>query len=122
MRIEYLRLGPDFTYHNVEPAGWSLAELTLATSCACLPTLRPLLFGVVGQKLIRNRFTSGKQASQGRSVPLGSAVSGAGSTKRTLVTASDGDLECKSRSLDEEGCVGCEDAGEAPAQVFRNVM
>lgn len=47
MRIEFLNLGSDFTYSNVGPAGWSLGEICAGIVCACLPTLRPLLFRVV---------------------------------------------------------------------------
>lgn len=47
MRIEFLNVGRDYTYANVGPAGWSLGEICAGIVCACLPTLRPLLFRVV---------------------------------------------------------------------------
>lgn len=50
MRIDFLYLGSDFTYANIGPAGWSLGEICAGIVCACLPTLRPLLFRVVPVK------------------------------------------------------------------------
>lgn len=43
IRIRFLRQFEDFTWENVESSCWSIAELTCALTCACLPTLRPLL-------------------------------------------------------------------------------
>jgi hypothetical protein len=33
----------DFTWENADASIWSVVELTSAITCACLPTLRPLL-------------------------------------------------------------------------------
>ncbi|CAI4218920.1 unnamed protein product [Parascedosporium putredinis] len=43
IRIKYLKVAEDMTWENVESSGWSLGELTSALTCACLPTLRPLV-------------------------------------------------------------------------------
>lgn len=43
MRIRYLKLFEDFTWENVASSLWSIGELTSALTCACLPTLRPLM-------------------------------------------------------------------------------
>ncbi|KAL2270618.1 hypothetical protein VTJ83DRAFT_2802 [Remersonia thermophila] len=43
IRIRYLKVTEDFPWWNVEPSIWSCIELTSAITCACLPTLRPLL-------------------------------------------------------------------------------
>ncbi|KAJ4314370.1 hypothetical protein N0V84_008950 [Fusarium piperis] len=43
IRIEYLQDFKDFTWKHVESNLWSLAELTSALVCACVPTLRPFI-------------------------------------------------------------------------------
>ncbi|KAJ9419661.1 hypothetical protein FOXG_19626 [Fusarium oxysporum f. sp. lycopersici 4287] len=43
LRLQYLTPQPDQTWWNVTAASWSLAELVSAITCACLPTLKPLL-------------------------------------------------------------------------------
>ncbi|KAL1843517.1 hypothetical protein VTJ49DRAFT_1110 [Mycothermus thermophilus] len=43
IRIRYLKVTEDFSWWNIEPSLWSCIELTSALTCACLPTLRPLL-------------------------------------------------------------------------------
>ncbi|XXG94295.1 hypothetical protein Hte_000549 [Hypoxylon texense] len=43
IRIKYLQQGGDFSYENVEGSAWSVAEICSGVTCACLPTLRPLV-------------------------------------------------------------------------------
>ncbi|KAL2134421.1 hypothetical protein VTI74DRAFT_260 [Chaetomium olivicolor] len=43
IRIRYLKLFEDFPWETVDSSLWSIGELTSAITCACLPTLRPLL-------------------------------------------------------------------------------
>lgn len=43
VRIRYLKLFEDFPWENVASSLWSIGELTSAITCACLPTLRPLM-------------------------------------------------------------------------------
>ncbi|KAK4231619.1 hypothetical protein QBC38DRAFT_440010 [Podospora fimiseda] len=43
IRIRYLKMFDDFPWENVPAALWSIAELTCAITCACLPTMRPLV-------------------------------------------------------------------------------
>ncbi|OTB15682.1 hypothetical protein K445DRAFT_317967 [Daldinia sp. EC12] len=43
IRIKFLQLGGDFSYENVEGSSWSITELCSGITCACLPTLRPLV-------------------------------------------------------------------------------
>ncbi|KAH9897266.1 hypothetical protein F4778DRAFT_793852 [Xylariomycetidae sp. FL2044] len=43
IRIKYLKQGGDFSYENVEGSSWSITELCSGVTCACLPTLRPLV-------------------------------------------------------------------------------
>ncbi|SPQ24632.1 0ec0b235-2f10-408a-9ebd-c29ad514edeb [Thermothielavioides terrestris] len=43
IRIRYLKLFEDFPWENVASSLWSIGELTSALTCACLPTLRPLV-------------------------------------------------------------------------------
>lgn len=47
MRLQWLRPQPDQTWWNVTAALWSLAEMTSAISCACLPFFRPLVLRVM---------------------------------------------------------------------------
>ncbi|KAF4784118.1 hypothetical protein HER10_EVM0004408 [Colletotrichum scovillei] len=42
LRLQFLKINPDFTYWNVEPAMWSLGELSAAMVCLCLPPLKAL--------------------------------------------------------------------------------
>lgn len=41
--MQWLKPSPDMTWWNVVAASWSLAELTSAITCACLPTFKPLV-------------------------------------------------------------------------------
>ncbi|KAI2623474.1 hypothetical protein GGS26DRAFT_219028 [Hypomontagnella submonticulosa] len=43
VRIKYLEQGGDYSYENVEGSSWSITELCSGVTCACLPTLRPLV-------------------------------------------------------------------------------
>ncbi|KAF9871864.1 hypothetical protein CkaCkLH20_10798 [Colletotrichum karsti] len=43
VRIRFLHQAEDFTWENVETAGWSIGELCCGLTCACLPTFRPLV-------------------------------------------------------------------------------
>ncbi|KAH6619312.1 hypothetical protein B0J18DRAFT_445595 [Chaetomium sp. MPI-SDFR-AT-0129] len=43
IRIQYLKLSPDVTWDNVASSCWSIGELCSGITCACLPTLRPLI-------------------------------------------------------------------------------
>lgn len=43
VRIKYLKQTEDATWDNVASAGWSIGEISSGMTCACLPTLRPLL-------------------------------------------------------------------------------
>lgn len=43
IRIQYLKLSNDVTWDNVSSSCWSIGELCSGITCACLPTLRPLL-------------------------------------------------------------------------------
>ncbi|RMJ13941.1 hypothetical protein CDV36_006426 [Fusarium kuroshium] len=55
IRIEYLKDFEDFTWKHVESNLWSMAELTSALICACLPTLRP--FAVRYFPALASKFT-----------------------------------------------------------------
>lgn len=47
MRLQWLKPQPDQTWWNVTAALWSLAEMTSAISCACLPFFRPLVLRIL---------------------------------------------------------------------------
>ncbi|KAF5237883.1 hypothetical protein FANTH_10597 [Fusarium anthophilum] len=59
VRIKFLNIGTDITWHNVESASWSVSELCCGIICACVPTLRPLLSG-------HDRGSSHNQSSYAR--------------------------------------------------------
>ncbi|KAH7112364.1 hypothetical protein EDB81DRAFT_670997 [Dactylonectria macrodidyma] len=43
LRMQWLKPASDQTWWNATAASWSLAELTSAITCACLPTFKPLI-------------------------------------------------------------------------------
>ena len=43
IRIRFLKLNDNPTWENVESSGWSIGEICSGITCACLPTLRPLI-------------------------------------------------------------------------------
>lgn len=43
IRIKFLKLTEDYTWVNVEAAGWSVGELCSGLTCSCLLTFRPLV-------------------------------------------------------------------------------
>ncbi|KAF4858729.1 Satratoxin biosynthesis SC1 cluster protein 4, partial [Colletotrichum siamense] len=47
VRIPHLHQTADFTWENVQTAGWSIGEVCSGLICACLPTLRPLVVKVM---------------------------------------------------------------------------
>ena len=49
VRIKYLDLFHDVTWQNASAACWSIGELASGVTCACLPTLRPLVSGYFPQ-------------------------------------------------------------------------
>ncbi|OHE96704.1 hypothetical protein CORC01_08021 [Colletotrichum orchidophilum] len=42
LRLRYLTVEPDFSWWNVDPAMWSIGELSAAMVCLCLPPLKAL--------------------------------------------------------------------------------
>lgn len=134
IRIEFLNNGEDFTYNNIAPAGWSLGELCAGITCACLPTLRPLLFRVVSPKLGSFNLTKRKASmanliragsirlkSKSSSVSEPANNSATQNSERSLGTA---DEEAENRgqlssfTSSDDGHLVSEDR----SQVFRNVM
>ena len=49
VRIKYLNLFEDVTWQNAAAGCWSVGELASGVTCACLPTLRPLVSGYFPQ-------------------------------------------------------------------------
>ncbi|PHH51016.1 hypothetical protein CFIMG_002350RA [Ceratocystis fimbriata CBS 114723] len=56
VRFQYLKRSDDVTWTNVVGSSWSLAEITCALVCACLPTLKPVLSKCL--PFLRPRVTS----------------------------------------------------------------
>ncbi|KAK4231149.1 hypothetical protein QBC38DRAFT_495898 [Podospora fimiseda] len=73
IRIQFLKLSEDTTWDNVASSCWSVGELCSGITCACLPTLRPLVARV---------FPS-LQSSTGRSTTDKYYRNGSSSNKRT---------------------------------------
>ncbi|KAL0932641.1 uncharacterized protein CTRU02_211604 [Colletotrichum truncatum] len=84
IRIRFLHLAEDFTWDNVETAGWSVGELCCGLTCACLPTFRPLVsrfIPALSSRITKSSkyngygFSSGKAAgvSKHRDVELGAS-------------------------------------------------
>ncbi|KAK0728920.1 hypothetical protein B0T21DRAFT_292621 [Apiosordaria backusii] len=65
IRIQYLRLSEDTTWDNVASSCWSIGELCSGITCACLPTLRPLVAKVFPSMNSSNSYGS-YQKSSGR--------------------------------------------------------
>lgn len=91
VRIGYLNIGDDYTYANLAPAGWSLGELCAGVTCACLPTLRPLLFRVVTPRACKQRRLSFSRSvvvnnnnNNGTGAPLRSTAGGGSSVRQGL--------------------------------------
>lgn len=84
IRINYLKIGTDFTYGNVAAACWSIAEIYCGITCACLPTLRPLMAKLKPswiQKLSNrrnrnnnNNNTKSNYNNESRSVPTNASL------------------------------------------------
>lgn len=124
MRIEFLNVGRDFTYANVGPAGWSLGEICAGIVCACLPTLRPLLFRVVpaSRSLPRIKFSKYIVQSDGKR-KLSSRVS----AEERGAEDSAGSYTMESSTQTRLGKMADVEAGRSTEslnrpQVFRNVM
>lgn len=94
VRIKFLAIKEDVTWDHVESSGWSVGELASALTCACLPTLRPLLAkffpslgssygsGASGPSGDSSNYPSTIGGGEGRRNPRGPAmfkVHGAGS-------------------------------------------
>ncbi|KAK1546048.1 hypothetical protein CPAR01_00015 [Colletotrichum paranaense] len=58
VRIQYLSTPADFTWTNVDASLWSIGEISSAVTCACLPTLRPLLTKMFPGLMSRVNITS----------------------------------------------------------------
>ncbi|EFQ27819.1 hypothetical protein CGRA01v4_02753 [Colletotrichum graminicola] len=82
IRIRYLDIGPDFTWANVEPAMWSMGELTGAMVCLCLPTLKALgsRLGLVATDVENPETSPSANQNIGRSISSGLAINGTGTT------------------------------------------
>ncbi|KZL87791.1 integral membrane protein [Colletotrichum incanum] len=58
VRVQFLNIPTDFTWANVDSSLWSLGEISSAVTCACLPTLRPLLTKVFPGLMSRVNLSS----------------------------------------------------------------
>lgn len=138
VRIDFLNLGKDFTYENIASAGWSLGELCAGLTCACLPTLRPLLFRVVTQPL--KRVTVSRNTAPVSSLQLKTKLSISLSSKkanseledevgehdvesaRARKAGSEDTLPTHEEALEEPEVLEGDATGALRSQVFRNVM
>ncbi|OBR04232.1 Integral membrane protein [Colletotrichum higginsianum IMI 349063] len=72
IRISFLKLHEDFTWSNVETAGWSVGELCSGLLCACLPTFRPLTSRFIPALASRSAKSSRQRQHDGYSHNTGS--------------------------------------------------
>lgn len=101
IRIQYLKLSDDVTWDNVASSCWSVGELCSGITCACLPTLRPL----VSRCIPSMRSQSGKSSanyyrrSSGRDGSTASQVkAGDNSSSRGIIYPEDLELQSDDRS------------------------
>ncbi|KAH8761689.1 hypothetical protein F5883DRAFT_500119 [Diaporthe sp. PMI_573] len=81
IRVTVLSQGDDTTYNNVDTMGWSFGEQCAGIICACLPTLRWILWRTVPERLRDTR------SSQRRSHRYGdNAYGGASKASRSRAT------------------------------------
>ncbi|KAF9875971.1 hypothetical protein CkaCkLH20_06417 [Colletotrichum karsti] len=57
VRTKYLKIEQDFTWTNVDASLWSLGEISSAVTCACLPTLRPLMTRLFPKMMARVNYS-----------------------------------------------------------------
>lgn len=114
IRIQYLSLSNDVTWDNVASSCWSIGELCSGITCACLPTLRPL----VSKCLPSMRSQSGKSSGkyyQKSSERDGSAAShpkaGDTNSSRGIIYPQDLELQSDDRSDKEFPVTRIEQAG-----------
>lgn len=120
IRIKYLHQYADFTWDNVASSSWSVAEVSSAVTCLCLPTLKPLLVR------IRPRiFGSSASGSSANSNNRSKRSSRRGLFKHNetsashLRTRSDGTYSAQGGSrLSYYEKKGGQDAGQNTSQVF----
>lgn len=66
IRLVYLNQGPDFTFDNVPTSCWSVGELCCGITCACLPTLKPLLTKIKPQWITSYASRHGRHTGTGK--------------------------------------------------------
>ncbi|KAH7132713.1 hypothetical protein EDB81DRAFT_695717 [Dactylonectria macrodidyma] len=97
MRIQWLHPEADITWWNVDPALWSLAEITAGIACACLPFLKPLTVRVksfvvrTSTPLSKLRLRSKSTKSDMESYTTASEVQGELSRDRNTLSSVDSD-------------------------------
>ena len=102
IRIQYLKLSDDVTWDNVASSCWSVGELCCGITCACLPTLRPLLSGWFPGMRSQNGKSDNKyyKRSSGRDISHASRLKStdeAGSS-RGIIYPEDVELQSDDRS------------------------
>ncbi|KAK4098619.1 hypothetical protein N658DRAFT_431713 [Parathielavia hyrcaniae] len=104
IRIQYLKLSEDVTWDNVASSCWSIGEICSGITCACLPTLRPLLSTLIPSMRSQSdrnenkyyRRASGRDASHGGGSRLKSTDENASS--RGIIYPEDVELQSDDRS------------------------
>nr|QZS37071.1 C066A protein [Hypoxylon sp. CO27-5] len=111
VRVKFLKQGGDFSYENVEGSSWSITELCSGVTCACLPTLRPLVSKWVPS--LSNRLHMPGRGYKRQSAFGGAAAQGG---SRHLRGDSDGSNMLDIRNKDEFFyCVGIEERSSGSA-------
>ncbi|KAL2256213.1 hypothetical protein VTK26DRAFT_2018 [Humicola hyalothermophila] len=102
IRIQYLKLSDDVTWDNVASSCWSISELCSGITCACLPTLRPLLSRFIPGMGSQHSNSRSKyyRRSSGRNLSNGSRVKSADEdgSSRGIMYPEDLELQSDDRS------------------------
>ncbi|KAI1079169.1 hypothetical protein F5B20DRAFT_571179 [Whalleya microplaca] len=96
IRVKYLKQGGDYSYENVEASAWSMTELCSGVTCACLPTLRPVVSKWVPS--LSNRLHKGNRGYRRHS---GSQATDVDRTSKHIRGHSDGSCNVMMGSKDD---------------------
>ncbi|KAL2132608.1 hypothetical protein VTI74DRAFT_3598 [Chaetomium olivicolor] len=102
IRIQYLKLSDDVTWDNVASSCWSIGELCSGITCACLPTLRPLISPCLPGMRSQSEESNNKYypRSSGRNMSNGSRLksSDENASSRGIIYPEDVELQSDDRS------------------------
>ncbi|KAK4129174.1 hypothetical protein N657DRAFT_652645 [Parathielavia appendiculata] len=102
IRIQYLKLSEDVTWDNVASSCWSISEICSGITCACLPTLRPLLSKIIPSMRSQSDRNDNKyyRRSSGRDISNASRLKSTdeNASSRGIIYPEDVELQSDDRS------------------------